>query len=171
LSFLEQRQRSCSVEKLFNEMIEEKRQSGFGASYIRSLETAKRRFVNAFSEKLVSEISVRDIDDFLRQFNHLNAVTAELLPPAYRNRLLARREARILFGKCRKQILSHKGSSISCRDFKTRGVGAAARGLFCEDSRGCRHRRIRGPAHGRACPPRLAGNKFKGLRKFSRRLY
>jgi len=75
LSFLEQRQRSCSVEKLFNEMIEEKRQSGFGASYIRSLETAKRRFVNAFSEKLVSEISVRDIDDFLRQFNHLNAVT------------------------------------------------------------------------------------------------
>ena len=75
VAFLEQNERSCTIETLCSELVAEKRQSGFTRQYICTLKVATRRLVEFFGNNLVSAISIRDIETFLRQFTHLSAVT------------------------------------------------------------------------------------------------
>lgn len=75
VGWLEQNARSRTVEQVFDEMYAEKEQSGFTRSYLNSLRSARKHLVRCFPNKLVSEITVADVNEFLQRFSHQAAET------------------------------------------------------------------------------------------------
>jgi integrase len=75
LKFLDQQARSCTVDQLFEELIAEKRQARFSGQYLACLKVTARRAREFFGAKLIAEITLDDVNEFLAQFRHYSAVT------------------------------------------------------------------------------------------------
>ena len=93
---LEQCSRSCEIGALFDEVAKEKESAGFTKNYVSQFKALKKKFLPGVSGKMASEITTRDVDDFLVSLPGGNAVSKNI----YRSLLL------VLFKHAKKRAYS-----------------------------------------------------------------